>query len=79
MGGQVQPGETYTVGENGPEQLTMGSMGGHITSNANSQGKGDTYVMQLSAGVTGTVRAEMAAMMPMIMKTVSQTVRSARR
>lgn len=79
LGGQVQPGETYTVGENGPEQLTMGSMGGHITSNANSQGKGDTYVMQLSAGVTGTVRAEMAAMMPMIMKTVSQTVRSARR
>ena len=79
LGGQGQPGETYTVGENGPEKFTVGSMGGYFTSNDKLQGKGDTYVMQLSAGVTGTVRAEMAAMMPMIMKTVSQTVRSARR
>lgn len=32
-GGPVLPGRTYLVGENGPETLTMGSVGGHITPN----------------------------------------------
>lgn len=31
-GGPVDPGETYIVGEHGPEQLTMGSRGGYVTS-----------------------------------------------
>jgi hypothetical protein len=34
-GGPVLPGMTYTVGEFGPEKLTMGSMGGYVTSNSN--------------------------------------------
>ena len=33
LGGQVRPGESYMVGERGPEILTMGSNGGSITPN----------------------------------------------
>ena len=32
-GGPVEPNTTYLVGEKGPELLTMGSSGGHVTSN----------------------------------------------
>ena len=34
-GGDVRPGETYLVGEKGPELLTMGHSGGHVTPNRN--------------------------------------------
>ena len=34
-GGDVRPGETYLVGERGPELLTMGQYGGNITPNRN--------------------------------------------
>lgn len=37
-GGDVEPGETVWVGEEGPELLTMGSSGGHVTSNAEATG-----------------------------------------
>jgi hypothetical protein len=30
-GGPVNPGASYTVGESGPETLTMGAMGGYVT------------------------------------------------
>jgi hypothetical protein len=33
LGGQVRPGESYMVGERGPEILTMGNGGGSITPN----------------------------------------------
>jgi len=33
LGGQVRGGETYLVGERGPELLTMGSKGGFVTPN----------------------------------------------
>jgi len=34
-GGDVRPGETYLVGERGPELLTMGQYGGNVTPNRN--------------------------------------------
>jgi hypothetical protein len=34
-GGDVRPGETYLVGERGPELLTMGQYGGNVTPNQN--------------------------------------------
>ena len=34
-GGDVRPGETYLVGEKGPELLTMGQYGGNVTPNRN--------------------------------------------
>ena len=38
LGGPAAAGETYLVGENGPEMLTMGSMGGMVTPNAGPAG-----------------------------------------
>ena len=38
LGGPVSPGESYMVGESGPEMLTMGSMGGMVTPNAGPAG-----------------------------------------
>jgi hypothetical protein len=40
LGGPVSPGSTYLVGERGPELLTMGSSGGHITPNSAISGGG---------------------------------------
>lgn len=78
LGGQVKAGESYIVGENGPERLTMGS-DGHITSNANMQSSGgDNYVFQISTGVSQTVRAELVSLMPMITKTALQATRGRR-
>ena len=34
-GGDVRPGQTYLVGERGPELLTMGQYGGNVTPNRN--------------------------------------------
>ena len=38
LGGPVSPGESYMIGESGPEMLTMGSMGGMVTPNAGPAG-----------------------------------------
>jgi hypothetical protein len=40
----VQAGQTYLVGEEGPEVLTMGYSGGHVTPN-HALG-GDVYITQ---------------------------------
>jgi len=36
-GGDVKPGMSYTVGEQGPETLVMGSQGGHVYPNGSAQ------------------------------------------
>lgn len=78
LGGQVKAGKSYIVGENGPERITMGS-DGHITSNRNmSEAGGQTLVMQVSTGVTDTVRAEIASMMPQMMRMMIQAQRAQR-
>ena len=43
LGGPVSAGSTYLVGERGPEMLTMGASGGHITPNG-GLGGGDVHV-----------------------------------
>lgn len=50
LGGQARPGETYLVGERGPELLTMGNQGGNVTPNsrlkqgASESGKPSTVI-----------------------------------
>lgn len=78
FGGQVQAGTTYLVGERGPELVTMGA-NGYVTPNDKLQGNSQTVVLQVSTGVSQTVRAEMAAMMPGIVKMIGQATQVARR
>ena len=42
LGGQVRPGESYVVGERGPEVLTMGNTVGKITTNEALRGDNNT-------------------------------------
>ena len=79
MGGQVQNGQSYLVGERGPELLTMGSGGGSITPNHRTGG-GDinsTNVFQISTGVTETVQAEVMRMAPMLAEMSKRSVQAA--
>lgn len=78
LGGQVTAGTTYLVGERGPELVTMGA-NGYVTPNDKLQGNNQTVVLQVSTGVSQTVRAEMAAMMPGIVKMIGQATQGARR
>lgn len=74
LGGQVEAGTTYLVGERGPELVTMGA-NGYVTPNNQMQGSNQTVVLQISTGVSQTVRAEMAAMMPGIVKMIGRATR----
>ncbi|MDL0429585.1 hypothetical protein QPM17_00470 [Marinobacter sp. TBZ242] len=75
LGGQTRPGETYLVGERGPELLTMGNQGGNVTPNSRMGGDSGkievTQVFQISAGVAGTVKAEIMKSLPAL-KAMSQ-------
>jgi hypothetical protein len=55
LGGQVRAGESYVVGERGPEVLTMGS-GGSITPNQALKGGGGQIVSK-TANVSFTIQA----------------------
>lgn len=78
MGGQVQGGGTYLVGEKGPELLTMGAGAqGHVTPNhkmAKAEGMTVQNVFQISTGVAGTVRAELNRMVPYITEQSKRSV-----
>lgn len=78
LGGQVTAGTTYLVGERGPELVTMGA-NGYVTPNDKLQGSNQTVVLQISTGVSQAVRAEMAAMMPGIVKMIGQATGGRRR
>lgn len=80
MGGQVSGGNSYMVGEMGPEIITMGAQGGFVTPN-HKLGGGDniTVVNQIGNGVQGSVRAEILAAMPSIISATSKAARSSRR
>lgn len=66
------------VGENGPEVLNLGSSTGYVSSNAESKGMmgggNITQVFQISAGVQGTVEAEIKRAIPLIRKVAVQSV-----
>ncbi len=70
LGGPVEPGSTYLVGERGPELLTMGGQGGTVTPNSSLGGQRQevrvTNVYQISTGVADTVRAEIMRAVPAI-------------
>lgn len=70
LGGPVEAGSTYLVGERGPELLTMGSQGGTVTPNsalgAQPQQVRVTNVYQISTGVSDTVRSEIMKAVPAI-------------
>ena len=67
VGGPVTAGNSYLVGENGPEIFTPGASGG-ITPNNQIQGGGTTVVQNINVttGVQQTVRAEIMTLMPQI-------------
>jgi hypothetical protein len=52
LGGQVRPGESYVVGERGPEVLTMGNAGGRIATNE-SMGGGTSLVYSPTVNISG--------------------------
>jgi len=80
MGGSVAGGNSYLVGEMGPEIITMGAQGGFVTPNHKlGRGESVTIVNQIGNGVSGNVRAEVAAMGPQITAMVMAGMKGARR
>lgn len=67
MGGQVNSGNSYLVGENGPEIVHMNG-NGSVQANHNIAKSSPqiTNVFQISAGVQGTVQAEIMAAVPLM-------------
>ena len=65
VGGQISAGKTYVVGEKGPE-LFIPNTGGYIVPNGMSAGQSNTVVQNIyvETGVSQTVRAEMASLLP---------------
>jgi hypothetical protein len=57
LGGQVRPGESYMVGERGPEVLTMGNTGGSITPNEAIRNNESNQVVNKTANVSFNIQA----------------------
>lgn len=83
MGGPVTSSRPYLVGEKGPELFVPNSSGSIVANNKLAGGGGDTVVVNqtinLSAGVSQTVRAEVMNMMPKIMEATKGAVADAKR
>ena len=79
-GGAVTAGQTYLVGEKGAELFTANS-NGRIIPNHQMQGGGATVVqnINISTGVSQTVRAEITQLMPQIAEASKAAVLDARR
>lgn len=79
-GGYVQAGSKYIVGERGPEVFTAPS-NGYITPNKDLGSGGTTVVQNLniSTGVSQTVRAEIRQMMPQISAAAKSAVVDSKR
>lgn len=78
IGGPVQAGKPYMVGERGPEMFVPNQSGSIIP---NSSGGGGVTVVQninLSTGVQQTVRAEVMSMMPQIANAAKSAVADAK-
>ena len=80
MGGQVTTGQSYLVGEAGAELFTP-SRNGYIIPNNQMQGGGATVVQNInvSTGVSQTVRAEITQLMPQIAEASKAAVLDARK
>ena len=86
LGGQVRGGESYLVGERGPELLTMGTSG-RIASNdslknavGGDSGSGVTInqTINVTTGIQSTVRAEIVSLMPQIAQAAKGAVADGR-
>jgi len=79
IGGSVQAGGSYMVGERGPEMFVP-SRGGSIIPNDNLQSGGGVVNISLNiaTGVSQTVRAEIANLMPQIAEATKGAVMQAR-
>ena len=86
LGGQVRGGESYLVGERGPELLTMGTSG-RIATNENlknavggNSGSGVTInqTINVTTGIQSTVRAEIVQLMPQIAQAAKGAVADGR-
>jgi hypothetical protein len=86
LGGQVRGGESYLVGERGPELLTMGTSG-RIATNENlknavggNSGSAVTVnqTINVTTGIQSTVRAEIVTLMPQIAQAAKGAVADAR-
>lgn len=80
IGGSVQAGQPYMVGERGPELFIPNSQGS-IVPNGNLGGGGGVVVNQtinVTTGVQQTVRAEIATLMPQIANAAKGAVADAR-
>ena len=83
-GGRIQPNQPYVVGERGPE-LIVPSQSSTVMNGANTRsalGGGTTVVHQtinVSAGVSQTVRAEMMSLLPQFKQDTMSAVLDAKR
>ena len=78
LGGPVQPGREYYVGEHGPERFVP-NVPGTILPNGAGEGGGVVQHIHIAAGVGPTVRAEVRRMMPELQKSAVAAVGEVRR
>lgn len=80
LGGTVGMGQTYMVGEKGPELFIPGKTG-TIVPNSQLGGSGAVVnqTINISTGVSQTVRAEIMGLMPQIMESTKAAVVDAKR
>ena len=80
IGGSVQGNSTYLVGERGPELFMPNSSGSIVPNNKMGGGGGVTVnqTINISTGVSQTVRAEIAQLMPQIANSAKAAVLDAK-
>ena len=82
-GGTVMPGQSYIVGEKGPEIIKPRHSGTVVPAHMSSQGGTSNFTQNLSINVTGSdaanVRMEVAKMIPQITEATKAAVIDARR
>ena len=80
IGGPIQAGRPYLVGERGPELIVPNQNGSVIPNDKINAGGGVTInqTIQVSTGVSQTVRAEIANLMPQITSATKAAVADAR-
>lgn len=80
MGGTVGVGKPYMVGENGPELFIPGQTG-TVVPNGQLGGSGAVVnqTINISTGVSQTVRAEIVNMLPRIMESTKAAIADSRR
>jgi hypothetical protein len=78
IGGSVQSGQPYMVGERGPEMFIPNRQGSIVSKSSNNESPVNV-TLNISTGVSQTVRAEIAQLMPQIANATKAAVLDARR